>query len=239
MSSSTQSIEEAMAAIEAAAGAQRTRPARPHRPKKKPFRPGRALALLVVLLLLPFWVLVRGATALAVETGAGPWMSLVGAVLATTALIALYGFVAGRRLGLRPGKWLPRASLAVVGAYCVYGLLFLSPRQFKSASVQETYTSLHPAIRLALATMVLVDSDAVITDGARQPEDYGRMNLPVNQRSLHYAQESGYVHAVDLRTIGRPEWLNTATRLYLRSVGLEVLRHTGTADHFHVYLPVR
>ncbi|MFT5145160.1 MAG: hypothetical protein ACI80V_002234 [Rhodothermales bacterium] len=62
------------------------------------------------------------------------------------------------------------------------------------------------------------------------------MNLPVNQRSLHFPQSDGFVYAVDLRTVGQPEWLNVVTMLYLRSVGLSVLRHTGTGDHFHVYL---
>lgn len=190
----------------------------------------------IVAILLPFWVLILGATVAAENLGTGPWTSLVVSVLATSCLIGVYVWAATRKIGPRPGKWIPKLSLAVVVAYCVYGLVFISPKHLKDPAIAETYTSLHPVIRLSLSTLVLVDAGAVVTDAARVPEDYAGMGLPVNQRSLHFRQSDGFVYAVDLRTRGRPEWLTALTTLYLRSVGLSVLRHLGTADHLHVYL---
>ncbi len=196
----------------------------------------RRMLIGIAACLLPFWVLILGSTIAAEALDAGPWMSLVVAGLATSCLVGLYVWAATRRLGPRPGTWIPKVSLAIVLAYCFYGLVFISPRHLGDPDIAETYTSLHPVIRLSLSAMVLVDSGVVVTDGARVPEDYARMGLPVNERSLHYRQPDGFVYAVDLRTRGRPEWLTVLTTLYLRSVGLSVLRHVGTADHLHVYL---
>ena len=244
MPDSTDAIDDALAAIEAAAAS-----ARGDRPRGRPgqgwgdsgsasfqWRLVRWTLIGIAALLLPFWVLILGSTIAAEALDIGPWMSLVVAGLATSCLIAVYVWLATRKLGPRPGKWIPKLSLAVVLAYCVYGLVFMSPQHLKDPEIAETYTSLHPVIRLALSTLVLVDGGAVVTDAARVPEDYAGMGLPVNQRSLHFRQSDGFVYAVDLRTRGRPEWLTALTTLYLRSVGLSVLRHLGTADHLHVYL---
>jgi hypothetical protein len=190
----------------------------------------------LLALALPFWVLLLTASLLVRLAEVGPWLALLAALVGTSLVISLYLFRLARRVGLSAGAWIPRVSLALVGVYCVYGLLFLSPTRFKSESVADTYTALHPVIRLSLATLVLVDSEVVITDAARVPEDYASMGLPINQRSLHFSQEDGFVHAVDLRTRGRSAVRNALTTLYLRSVGLSVIRHTGTADHLHVYL---
>jgi hypothetical protein len=65
------------------------------------------------------------------------------------------------------------------------------------------------------------------------------MGLPVHDSSLHYAQPDGYVHAVDLRTIGRREVKNRLVQLYFALMGFATLRHVGTADHLHVELPLR
>jgi hypothetical protein len=64
------------------------------------------------------------------------------------------------------------------------------------------------------------------------------MGLPVFERTLHYQQKNGWVHAVDLRTIGHSEPRNLLLAWYFRAVGLRVVRHVGTADHLHVELPV-
>ena len=69
--------------------------------------------------------------------------------------------------------------------------------------------------------------------------DYTRSNLPVRDRSLHFTQRDGYVHAVDLRTNGRSWLRNSFTRAYFTLMGFHTLRHVGTADHLHVSLPVR
>lgn len=59
------------------------------------------------------------------------------------------------------------------------------------------------------------------------------------ETSLHFKLEDKYVHAMDLRTVGRPEWKNRITDGYFRLMGFRTLRHVGTADHVHVSLPLR
>jgi len=120
-----------------------------------------------------------------------------------------------------------------------YGLVSLGAQHTKSDAVQATYHQLHPLLRLATSTWVLADADLVVTDVARSREDYARMGLPVNEHSLHFPQATGYVHALDLRTRGRPEWQNRLVTRYYQSMGFRTLRHTGTADHLHISLAVR
>ena len=83
---------------------------------------------------------------------------------------------------------------------------------------------------------ILADADAVMTDADRSPEFYARAGLPANESSLHFRQDDGFVHALDLRTINRPEWRNLAAELAFRAMGFHTLRHVGTADHLHVSL---
>ena len=123
--------------------------------------------------------------------------------------------------------------------YCGYCALFISASNVKSDEVRATYTSLQPSLRLALSTWLLADPHLVITDAERKPEDYGQMGLPPNEESLHVATSSGYVQAVDLRTVGRPEWRNFLATVYFKLMGFRTLRHAGTADHLHVSLPLR
>ena len=92
--------------------------------------------------------------------------------------------------------------------YCGYALLYMSRVNAKGDAVRDYYTAVHPLLRLALSTWVLVDPDIVITDTRRAREDYPRMKLPVNETSLHYRQADGWVHAVDLRT-ARRGWLRS------------------------------
>jgi hypothetical protein len=87
--------------------------------------------------------------------------------------------------------------------------------------------------------MVLVDSDAVITASERVVEDYAAMGLSSNAGSLHLEQADGYVHALDLRSLGRTEFRNRLTALYFKILGFRTLRHSGTADHLHISLPLR
>ena len=91
-------------------------------------------------------------------------------------------------------------------------------------------------LRMAVSVFVLADADAVITDADRTPEFYARAGLPANESSLHFRQDDGFVHALDLRTINRPEWRNLAAELAFRAMGFHTLRHVGTADHLHVSL---
>jgi hypothetical protein len=95
---------------------------------------------------------------------------------------------------------------------------------------------MHPVLRVAVSTVTLADNDLVVTDIERFEEDYASMGLPVNQTSFHYRQESGYVHAVDIRTIGHGFVRNALLRGSLEIMGFRTIRHVGTADHLHVEL---
>lgn len=97
---------------------------------------------------------------------------------------------------------------------------------------------MHPILRVTLATLSLADRNLVVTDIQRSEKDYEKMGLPKMDNSMHYIQQNGYVHAADLRTAGRSELRNRMTEGMFKILGLRTLRHTGTADHLHVYLPL-
>ncbi|MEM1095633.1 MAG: hypothetical protein AAGJ10_13620 [Bacteroidota bacterium] len=212
-------------------------------PKRAPRRRRWKAGLMVVALVVPVLVVVplRMAVALYHAYGLGPWLALAAGMgaawLGIGVLLSLgHRLVAGR---WRIGRWTRRVTLGLVVAWVGYGLVSLGAEHTKGEAVQATYHQLHPLLRLATSTWVLADADLVVTDAARSIEDYARMGLLVNERSLHFPQATGYVHALDLRTRGRPEWQNTLVVLYYRSMGFRTLRHTGTADHLHISLAVR
>ena len=196
--------------------------------------------LLVAALLGPFFVLIRTSTYFYVSHDINGWLALGIGVTATILLLIGYGLYLTLRYNKRFGlnKYIVRGIIVLVTAYTLYGVLYYSSMNTKTDEIQSYYRSLHPIMRVALSTITLADSDIIVTDIQREPEDYAQMGLPENQNSLHYVQSNGYVHAVDLRTKNRPMWKNWVTQLSFEVVGIETLRHTGTADHLHVYLPL-
>ncbi len=211
-------------------------------PKKKNtgFRILFGLLMIIGLVVLPFFLLIRTSVFLNLSYGWNGWLALGGGIFATVLLLLFYIFFLFRRIENK--KMLLKFSLGGVGAlvfaFCFYGVMYISSVNAKSGEIREVYRSMHPILRVAIATTTLADNDLVITDIQRQPEDYAAMGLPLNQRSLHYTQETGYVHAIDLRTIGRDEFRNILLRGSLEIMGLNTIRHTGTADHLHVSLPL-
>ena len=164
------------------------------------------------------------------------WGAILGGVLGSALLILLYltylqGRLTGRRGSIRRTYGL---ALALVTVYCLPGLFYLSASNAKHEEVRREFTRLHPVLRLGVSTLTVLDRGLIVTDADRQPEDYGRMGLPVNRRSLHYRQSSGYAHAVDIRTVGRNGLRNALITGYFRLMGFHTLRHVGTADHLHV-----
>jgi hypothetical protein len=194
----------------------------------------------LLLAVLPFWLLLRGGVYAYTVWGLDGRLALLVSGLTTSALLVLYASLLFRRFGIRVSHArLLRWTGLLVLVFCSYGLMYLSGANSKSPSVRSTYTSLHPLLRMSVSTLILTQPSLVVTDAARTPEDYGRMGLSVNAASLHYRQASGYVHAVDLRTQGRPEWANVLMTVYFRMLGFSTLRHVGTADHLHVSLPLQ
>ena len=196
------------------------------------------VVLAVVLAVLPFLLLIRGGVFAHHHWGLAPWLALAISATATTLLLALYALRASRRIGAGKGltRAMTRAATLLAGAYVVYSVMFVAGGNVKSGEVRAEYTALHPLLRLGASALILADPAAVITDAGRTPDFYRRMGLSPNESSLHFEQESGFVHALDLRTIGRPEWRNRAAEIAFRAMGFHALRHVGTADHLHVSL---
>jgi uncharacterized membrane protein YjfL (UPF0719 family) len=200
------------------------------------------LASLKVLALvaLPFLVYVRASVYL-YRHGAHPWIAILVSAILTVGIVAGFVILIARRFRGRARvptvvKW---AALPVVFTWCVYAVFYLSRVHVKSDDVRAYYSAVHPILRVALSTIVLVDPDLVVTDMGRVPASYRRMGLPVNHRTKHYRQSDGWVHAVDLRTRSRGVIRNRVVQLYFWSMGFSTLRHVGTADHLHVELATR
>ena len=193
---------------------------------------------LVVLATLPFFALVRVGVFAYSEWGLGTWPSFAIGVATTAMLLAGYAWAVGRKLGAGKGmkRLLRRGAVGIVIAYAAYGLIYVASANVKSEDVRAEYVTLHPMLRVATSIVFLVDPSSVMTDASRTPEDYYLWGLPVNEASLHFQQDDGFVHAVDLRTTGRPEWRNRALEMAFWAFGFHSLRHVGTADHLHVSL---
>ena len=202
------------------------------------------LLKLMLLLVLPFILLIRGAVFFHNEYTWLPGVSLIASGLITTVLLFIYlTFMYGRvtgKIGSRNAlKRRSLIALLLVLGYSTYGLFFLSNSNAKTSEVHSEFTKLHPIVRLSISTILFIDRDLIITDAKRQPEDYKKMGLTTKKRSLHYQQSSGYVHAVDIRTKHRSELRNTLLKCYFECMGLNTLRHSGTADHLHISLNSR
>lgn len=197
-------------------------------------------ALFFALIILPFFLLIRTSVFLSTNFEMNAWLALSGGAFSTILLLVCYVMIflrksKNRLLTLRFSFW---GMGTLVTAFCIYGVFYLSGVHAKNDAVRDVYRSLHPVLRVAVTTATLSDGELVITDIQREPEDYAQMGLPLNQRSLHFKQQNGFVHAIDLRTNGRSEFRNFFLRLSFRLMGLKTLRHTGTADHLHVALPL-
>jgi hypothetical protein len=196
-----------------------------------------AIAKLSAIIALPFVVYVR-ASVFFYGRGASVWIAIVGAAALTMALVLTYAAALSRRLRGRARmrsvlRWI---ALPLVTAWCLSSLFYLARVNAKSDEVRGYFLSVQPILRVALSTVILVDPGLVITDMARTPSDYDRMGLPVKEKSMHYEQPDGWVHAVDLRTRANGEITNWAVQLYFEMMGFSTLRHVGTADHLHVQL---
>jgi hypothetical protein len=219
----------------------RTRPTKA-KPRLK-WRPGHlpALAFIAALVVLPFLVLLRGSTWFYTHLSWPTWIAMLAAGLLTLALLTAYAaYLSKAFTGESRTRFVAQWIVApLVIAYCLHALLFLSSVNAKTGDVRGYYRSLHPMLRLAVSTFVIVDPSLVVTDIYRIPADYAAMGLPVYEASLHFRQADGYVHAMDLRTLGRGAVRNWVTAAYFRVLGFRTLRHEGTADHLHVSLPLR
>lgn len=236
-------IDQAMADLQRRAGAGDSRSTATGNPKKnrRTFKRWvwRWVATPVFVLTVPIGVLLRGSTTLYASTSWPVWLCVAAAALGSSILLVGGIWWIVRRLGWRVSGLAVRLLTMIVIAFAAYTTLYVSVDNVKSDEIRATYQSLHPLLRLSGGTLFFFDSSSVITDTGRTREDYARMGLPVNESSLHFEQENGYVHAVDLRTVGRSAVRNVVTEWWFKLLGFRTLRHVGTADHLHVSLPVR
>lgn len=195
----------------------------------------------VLILVLPFFILIRGSAFIHNRHDLGPWISLGGGALITAFILFIYMTFIYRRFTKKFGDSdnLKRRSLfalALVVLYCGYGLFFISSDNFKNPALKSEITDLHPLLRMGVSTFIIMDKDMIITDASRVPEDYRKMGLKTAKNSLHYKQKDGYAYAIDLRTNNRNEFRNRAMQMYFEILGFNTLRHVGTDDHLHISL---
>lgn len=191
-------------------------------------------------LILPFIILIRTSVFTYSYYQLNGWLALMLGCFSTILLLGVYAvfFTYSWGLGQRTFRYITYGITVLISAYTLYGVMYYSSLNTKTEQIQSYYRSLHPIMRIALTTITMTNDDLVVTDIQRNPEDYNRMGLPENEQSLHYLQSTGYVHAIDLRTKGRAEWKNWILKSTFKVVGLSTLRHHGTDDHLHVYLPL-
>jgi len=180
----------------------RTKP----RPRPRPLRLGlRIIISAAVVTILPFAVLVRTSVHLHHRGAAPGWIAVSSAFFLTLVLLTGIAALVSKKL---TGKFRLRGmalwvALPLVVAYAGYSLLYLSSANAKSQQVRAYYHSLHPVLRIAVSTLILVDHDLIVTDLRRSPSDYTAMGLPIADASRHYPQSDGYVHVPqDLRQTG-------------------------------------
>ena len=223
---------------------------RRRRSSKKKYQLGNRLRLilfplnLLILVVLPFFLLIRTSVFLYGAARLNTWLALGFGMALTSACLLFYVQYAykklfrKRRIKKKVKKYNLRLAAAVVIVYCASALIYISSVNVKAQRIRNEYAALHPLLRIAVSSVVLADTDLVVTDMARTHGDYNRMGLQTMRRSLHYRQRDHYVHAVDLRTMGQAEWRNHLLTWYFDLMGLRTLRHVGTADHLHVSLPL-
>lgn len=167
----------------------------------------------------------------------GGWMVacaglLIGGLVLGVALVTVFTCRSLKRTGL-----LLLVVPLVVAGVGLAGIARFPENHFKDEQVAGEWQQLQPTLRLALWVVALEDWSMVLTDIARTPEGYVSMKLEAPEESRHYVGEDGYARAVDLRVGDAGALRNWVRQGLLLMMGLETLRHEGTADHLHVELP--
>jgi len=199
----------------------------------------RMVAAFVLLLCLPFYILVRGSVYFYLIGWTG-YLALFFASLVAVILLLAYLIVIDKWLSrklLIPFRIKLMTVLVMVVLFNGYALFMFSNEHAKTDKVAGEFTSVHPLLRIAVNTVSFVDRSLIVTDMNRQKADYYKMGLTPFERSLHFVQPDGYVHAIDVRTKGHGVVRNWVIEKLFRLLGFATLRHVGNADHLHISLP--
>ena len=200
-----------------------------------------AILRLIFFLVFPFILLIRGSVYFHSNYEWMPWLSVLGGVGVTAIILMIYmvflqGSFTGKIGDANSVKRKMIFAMILVLGYSAHALFYFSDSNAKSKNVQKEFTSLHPILRLSTSTILFLDGKLIMTDANRMPEDYKKMGLRSKRKSLHYKQNDGYVHALDIRTNGRSEVRNFLMKSYFQLMGFNVLRHGGSGDHLHISL---
>lgn len=167
----------------------------------------------------------------------GDWMVACGGLLTGGLVLAVFLVTVFTCRSLKRTGLLLLAVPLMVAGVGLAGIARFPERHFKDGQVAAEWGQLHPTLRLALWVVALEDWDMVLTDIARTPERYVGMGIEPPGESRHYVDEDGYARAVDLRVADAGPLRNWIRQGVLLMMGLETLRHEGTADHLHMALP--
>lgn len=176
------------------------------------------------------------------EYGLSSWIGLCIGILVLTCVLLFYVligylfFLKNYKISLVGVKRLVLGVFLLVISYTIFALFSFTGKNAQTSKVKQEYTTLHPYLKISLRTLLFFDKDVLITSLSRAPEDYKKMGLSSKARSLHYMQNTGYVHAMDLRTEGRPFFMIWFSQIYFNTLGFNIVRHNGTGDHLHVSL---
>lgn len=196
---------------------------------------------LIIIVICPFIVLIRGAVYLHCSSNVLPMLCVLVAAFFTIIIVFTYLsfisdlFVTGTD-NFSDVKRRLLISFVLVSLYVIQGMFYISGSNLKSSDLRSELRKVHPILRLSVSTLIHFDKTLIITDSNRLPEDYKKMGLRQPSHSLHYKQSTGYSHAIDLRTQRRTAFKNFLVQNYFRIMGFRTLRHTGTADHLHISL---
>ena len=160
------------------------------------------------------------------------WLAVVAGLFVGGGLLALVSIVGFRFRSLRKmglAVFITPLLFLVLG---YYGTAHYPPHNFKTADTATEWTTLHPTLRLA----ALEDRRMVLMGIGRAPVEYRPVGLRTQGVSPHYLHVDGYAHAVDLSVSNVGETRNWARQGLFLLMGLEAIRHTGTADHPHLAL---
>jgi len=192
------------------------------------------------LLVLPFFILVRGSVFF-YHLGWTGYLALLLASLLTVFVLVIYFIFVDRwyltQLYVPLSIKISTVAIMIL-AFNAHGLLIFSKNNVKDPTLISEFTQVHPLLRLAVSTVSYFDGSMIVTDMSRTREDYKSMGLSALENSLHYVQKDNYVHAVDFRTMGRGNIHNWLMEKIFVTLGFNSLRHVGTADHLHISLPI-
>jgi len=204
----------------------------------------KTLIYFLLSIIIPVIAFIRGSVIATQYFQLPPSVSLIAGTGVAVLSSSILGYWFSKKLkkGRETSKVIRKLVLLGLAGYIAFGFIYLNQTHMKSSGLEEHYQRLHPVLRVGVVCATVFDRRLLITDITREPVDYAKMNIDINSNSLHYPQPgTGFVHAVDLRTIQKAEVMNVITEWYFILAGFSTKRHADNAtnDHLHIQLNPR